>query len=99
MPVACSAMGRAWPAAETVSTGEDRRPEHHPSLRKESAMKSLVLVAKSLLLSLLIAGSAFAADKDNINTADAATIADRSAKRRVGQGWVRPCRSRWLRDN
>src|SRR3546814_5120802 len=60
----------------TVSTGEDRRPEHHPSLRKESAMKSLVLVAKSLLLSLLVAGSAFAADKVNINTADAATIDD-----------------------
>jgi len=39
-------------------------------------MKSLVLVAKSLLLSLLIAGSAFAADKVNINTADAATIDD-----------------------
>ncbi|MGH8086465.1 MAG: ComEA family DNA-binding protein [Lysobacter sp.] len=39
-------------------------------------MKSLVVVAKSLLLSLLIAGSAFAADKVNINTADAATIDD-----------------------
>ena len=37
-------------------------------------MKSLIIVAKSLLLSLLIAGSAFAADKVNINTADAATL-------------------------
>lgn len=37
-------------------------------------MKSLVVVAKSLLLSLLVAGSAFAADKVNINTADAATL-------------------------
>lgn len=37
-------------------------------------MKSLVVLAKSLLLSLLIAGSAFAADKVNINTADAATL-------------------------
>lgn len=39
-------------------------------------MKSLIIVAKSLLLSLLIAGSAFAADKVNINTADAATLDD-----------------------
>lgn len=39
-------------------------------------MKSLVVIAQSLLLSLLIAGSAFAADKVNINTADAATIDD-----------------------
>ena len=37
-------------------------------------MKSLVIVAKSLLLSLLVAGSAFAAETVNINTADAATI-------------------------
>jgi len=37
-------------------------------------MKSLIIVAKSLLLSLLIAGSAFAADKVDINTADAATL-------------------------
>lgn len=42
-------------------------------------MKSFALTAKSLVLSLLLAGSAlsasaFAADKVNINTADAATI-------------------------
>ena len=37
-------------------------------------MKSLVTLFHSLLLSLVIAGSAFAADKVNINTADAATI-------------------------
>jgi len=37
-------------------------------------MKSLSVVARSLLLSLLFAGSAFAADKVNINTADAATL-------------------------
>lgn len=42
-------------------------------------MKSFVLSAKSLALSLLLAGSllsatAFAADKVNINTADAATL-------------------------
>ncbi len=42
-------------------------------------MKSLVLIAKSLLLSLLIAGSAIstnalAAEQVNINTADAATL-------------------------
>src|SRR3546814_14494151 len=37
-------------------------------------MKSLSIVARSLLLSLLFAGSAFAADQVNINTADAATL-------------------------
>lgn len=37
-------------------------------------MKSCSLFAKSMLLSLLFAGSALAADKVNINTADAATI-------------------------
>lgn len=38
-------------------------------------MKSpTLLVARSLLLSLLFAGSALAADKVNINTADAATL-------------------------
>src|SRR5690606_38590301 len=43
-------------------------------LPKESVMKSLSIVARSLLLSLLFAGSAFAADQVNINTADAATL-------------------------
>ena len=37
-------------------------------------MKSLVTLFHSLLLSLAIAGSAFAAEKVNVNTADAATI-------------------------
>ena len=37
-------------------------------------MKPLATVFHSLLLSLVIAGSAFAADKVNINAADAATI-------------------------
>ena len=37
-------------------------------------MKSFALIAQSLVLSLLLAGSAFAAEKVNINTADAATI-------------------------
>ncbi|MGQ4661212.1 helix-hairpin-helix domain-containing protein [Lysobacter sp. F6437] len=37
-------------------------------------MKFLSVVARSLLLSLLFAGSAFAADQVNINTADAATL-------------------------
>ena len=37
-------------------------------------MKSLVTLFHSLLLSLVIAGSAFAAEKVNVNTADAATI-------------------------
>ena len=37
-------------------------------------MKSFALIAQSLVLSLLLAGSALAAEKVNINTADAATI-------------------------
>ncbi|HEY5971454.1 MAG TPA: ComEA family DNA-binding protein [Pseudoxanthomonas sp.] len=37
-------------------------------------MKSFTVILKSLALSLLLATSAFAADKVNINTADAATI-------------------------
>jgi competence protein ComEA len=37
-------------------------------------MKSFAIIFKSLALSLLLATSAFAADKVNINTADAATI-------------------------
>jgi competence protein ComEA len=37
-------------------------------------MQSLKTILASLLLSLLIAGSALAADKVNINTADAATL-------------------------
>lgn len=37
-------------------------------------MKPLATLFHSLLLSLVIAGSAFAAEKVNVNTADAATI-------------------------
>jgi len=37
-------------------------------------MKSFKLIANSLLLSLLLMGSALAGDKVNINTADAATL-------------------------
>jgi competence protein ComEA len=37
-------------------------------------MKSFALILKSVVLSLALATSAFAADKVNINTADAATI-------------------------
>ena len=37
-------------------------------------MKSFAVILKSLALSMLLATSAFAADKVNINTADAATI-------------------------
>ena len=37
-------------------------------------MKSFAIILKSLALSLLLATSAFAADKVNINTADAAAI-------------------------
>ena len=37
-------------------------------------MKSFALIAKSLILSLLLAGTALAAETVNVNTADAATI-------------------------
>lgn len=37
-------------------------------------MKSLTVALKSVVLSLLLAGSALAADKVNINTADASTL-------------------------
>ena len=37
-------------------------------------MKPFAIILKSLVLSLLLAGSALAADKVNINTADAAAI-------------------------
>ena len=37
-------------------------------------MKSFAIILKSIALSLVLAGSALAADKVNINTADAATI-------------------------
>ena len=37
-------------------------------------MKSFAIILKSIALSLLLATSAYAADKVNINTADAATI-------------------------
>src|SRR5687767_14339553 len=39
-----------------------------------TATKSLMLFARTLLLSLLLAGSAAAAETVNINTADAATL-------------------------
>src|SRR3546814_17636920 len=39
-------------------------------------MKSIAILAKSLLLSLVLTASAFAADKVNINTADATATAD-----------------------
>jgi competence protein ComEA len=38
------------------------------------SINTVAILAKSLLLSVLFAGSAFAADKVNINTADAATL-------------------------
>ena len=37
-------------------------------------MKSFAIILKSIALSLLLAGTALAADKVNINTADAATL-------------------------
>src|SRR3546814_8834649 len=43
---------------------------------RRKPMKSIAILAKSLLLSLVLTASAFAADKVNINTADATAIAD-----------------------
>ncbi|NLA66903.1 MAG: ComEA family DNA-binding protein [Gammaproteobacteria bacterium] len=44
------------------------------NIRKESTMIPLKSVLAPVLLSLLMAGSAFASEKVNINTADAETI-------------------------
>jgi len=68
--------------AQTDSTGRNAcRPEWNPTESRHwsLAMKSFARTAKSLALSLLLAGSllsatAFAAETVNINTADAATL-------------------------
>src|SRR5690554_4040061 len=51
-----------------------RHPHPHRKPRR-SAMNKFALVLKSLLLSLVLSFSAFAAGPVNINTADAATLA------------------------
>jgi competence protein ComEA len=66
------AMGRAGTATETGSTdAAPPRGRHPPS---ETAMSKTLPLLLSLALSALVATAAFAAEKVNINTADAHTI-------------------------
>jgi len=64
------------PDAETVSTAWQARhggfPSHHNGV---TAMNTITLSLKALLLSLLLSFSAFAAGPVDINTADATTLA------------------------
>src|SRR3546814_20000956 len=59
-----------WGNPSTPSAACRRQPN------RRKPMKSIAILAKSLLLSLVLTASAFAADKVNINTADATAIAD-----------------------
>lgn len=68
-------MGRDGLARETVSTGRLAAP----STDKEPVMTRFVRLLQTLVLSLALAGSAFAAapaatERVNINTADVATL-------------------------
>jgi competence protein ComEA len=65
-------MGPARADVETAFTDTAPRAVRHPP--PEIAMNKTLLLLKSLTLSALLATSAFAAEKVNINTADARTI-------------------------
>src|SRR3546814_13091993 len=70
-------MGWGLGRADTACTGGDRQPGRHP---QETAMKTFTAIPRSLTLGMLLAaaslfGSAAAADRVNINTADAAALA------------------------
>src|SRR5690606_24203027 len=71
-------MGAAGRRAETCSTG--RTPDGHRLNGFRSAtitgvpMKSFARIAQSLVLALMLAGPAVAAEQVDINTADAPTI-------------------------
>jgi competence protein ComEA len=71
-------MPRTWCAQHTAHAGpttwQPGNPGHESTYDKDTVMKSIKLMTHSLLLALALAGSAFAAEKVNINTADAATI-------------------------
>jgi competence protein ComEA len=69
-PPAQSVPRRAGHAAGTHGT----QPDEKDLAMHLFNLRTLKLAAHSLLLSLALAGSAFAAEKVNINTADAATI-------------------------
>lgn len=63
-------------ADETVNTGKrtDCAGRNLTYITRSISMKSFNTLLKSLALSLMLASSAFAVDKVNINTADAAAI-------------------------
>jgi competence protein ComEA len=70
-------MGAVGAAAYSVPTGAaraSRQPANHPSI-EEIVMKSFALIVKSLILSLALAGAAFAAGKVDINRASASELA------------------------
>jgi competence protein ComEA len=71
-------MRRAPAGRETVSTGCGERRDGFRTTRLSRGipiMNTFSTLLKSLVLSLALAASAFAAGKVDINTADAATIA------------------------
>jgi len=70
------AMGTGRGPPDTASTAGARQPDSHP---EETAMKTFTAIPRSLTLGMLLAaatlfGTAAAADRIDINTADAATI-------------------------
>lgn len=67
-PVTGKQMGHDPGLCELVSIKDIHR------LKESYAMKSFINMLKAAALSLLLAASAFAADKVNINTADAAAL-------------------------
>src|SRR5690606_1323724 len=62
--------GRLRSPAGNVRSAE-RKPNHRP---RKTGMNTIRNLLAALLLSLMLAGTALAAEKVNINTADAATL-------------------------
>ncbi|MEO6171366.1 MAG: ComEA family DNA-binding protein [Lysobacter sp.] len=71
--VDASGIRREWFNRMHPSFG--RRQATHTTTVRSQAMKSLLLIVKTLVLSLLLAGTAWAQETVNINTADATEIA------------------------
>jgi competence protein ComEA len=70
-------MGWPTPAPKTAGAAAilvETPAGTESTMPRRIAMQSLKAVLAALLLSLLMAGSAFASEKVNINTADAATL-------------------------
>ncbi len=76
MALAGPGVGATSRKGETFSTGKraDAAGRNLNPIARNIVMNAFNTALKSLALSLLLATSAFAADKVNINTADAATI-------------------------